>query len=68
VIIQTTGGGAYKGPVPSVPLLIELAKEFPRFGCVTEETAPHHRPQKIPRGGTAADPLRVQRTRRARLA
>lgn len=40
VIIQTTGGVAYKGPVPSVPLLIELAKEFPHFGYVKEEAAP----------------------------
>ncbi len=37
VIIQTTGGVAYKGPVPSVPLLIELAKAFPNFGYVKEE-------------------------------
>ena len=40
VIIQTTGGVAYKGPVPSVPLLIELAKEFPHFGYVKEEAGP----------------------------
>ncbi|MCX7825299.1 MAG: hypothetical protein N2689_07050, partial [Verrucomicrobiae bacterium] len=40
VIIQTTGGVAYKGPVPSVALLIELAKEFPHFGYVKEEAAP----------------------------
>jgi dihydrodipicolinate synthase/N-acetylneuraminate lyase len=40
VIIQTTGGVAYKGPVPSVPLLIELAREFPHFGYVKEEAAP----------------------------
>jgi 4-hydroxy-tetrahydrodipicolinate synthase len=40
VIIQTTGGVTYKGPVPSVPLLIELAKEFPHFGYVKEEAAP----------------------------
>ncbi|MFZ2276934.1 MAG: hypothetical protein WAW39_04005, partial [Prosthecobacter sp.] len=31
VIFQTTGGVAYKGPVPSVKLMIELAKEFPNF-------------------------------------
>lgn len=37
VILQTTGGVAYKGPVPSVPLLIELAKAFPNFGYVKEE-------------------------------
>lgn len=40
VIIQTTGGVAYKGPVPSVQLLIELAKEFPHFGYVKEEAGP----------------------------
>jgi dihydrodipicolinate synthase/N-acetylneuraminate lyase len=37
VILQTTGGVAYKGPVPSLPLLIELAKRFPNFGYVKEE-------------------------------
>lgn len=37
VFIQTTGGVAYKGPIPSVDLLIELAKEFPNFGYVKEE-------------------------------
>lgn len=37
VFIQTTGGVAYRGPVPSVELLIELAKEFPNFGYVKEE-------------------------------
>jgi len=36
-ILQTTGGVAYKGPVPSLPLLIELAKRFPNFGYVKEE-------------------------------
>jgi dihydrodipicolinate synthase/N-acetylneuraminate lyase len=40
VIIQTTGGVAYKGPTPSVPLLMELAKEFPHFGYVKEEAGP----------------------------
>ena len=40
VILQTTGGVAYKGPFPSVPLLIELAKEFPHFGYVKEEAGP----------------------------
>ena len=40
VILQTTGGVAYKGPVPSVRLLIELAREFPHFGYVKEEAAP----------------------------
>jgi len=37
VILQTTGGVAYKGPTPSVPLMIGLAKEFPNFGYVKEE-------------------------------
>jgi dihydrodipicolinate synthase/N-acetylneuraminate lyase len=37
VIFQTTGGVAYKGPSPSVPLLVELAKEFPHFGYIKEE-------------------------------
>ena len=40
VFIQTTGGVAYKGPAPSVQLLIELAKEFPNFGYVKEEAQP----------------------------
>jgi len=40
VIQQTTGGVAYKGPVPSTQLLIELAKEFPNFGYVKEEANP----------------------------
>jgi 4-hydroxy-tetrahydrodipicolinate synthase len=40
VIFQTTGGVAYKGPVPSVRLMIELAKEFPHFGYIKEEAAP----------------------------
>ena len=37
VILQTTGGVAYKGPVPSVELLTELAKDIPNFGYVKEE-------------------------------
>ncbi len=37
VFIQTTGGTAYKGPIPSVDLLIELARELPNFGYVKEE-------------------------------
>ena len=40
VIIQTSGGVAYKGPAPSVKLLIELARESPYFGYVKEETNP----------------------------
>jgi 1-pyrroline-4-hydroxy-2-carboxylate deaminase len=37
VFIQTTGGVAYKGPIPSVDFLIELAKDLPNFGYVKEE-------------------------------
>ncbi len=37
VFHQTTGGVAYRGPVPSTELLIELAKDFPNFGYVKEE-------------------------------
>lgn len=40
VIIQTTGGVAYKGPVPSVDLMVELARESPYFGYVKEEANP----------------------------
>jgi dihydrodipicolinate synthase/N-acetylneuraminate lyase len=40
VIIQTTGGVKYRGPTPSVPLLVELARQFPYFGYVKEEAAP----------------------------
>lgn len=40
VIIQTSGGVAYKGPAPSVKLLIELARESPHFGYVKEESSP----------------------------
>lgn len=40
VIMQTTGGATYKGPVPSVPLMIELANEFPQFGYIKEEAEP----------------------------
>lgn len=40
VILQTTGGVAYKGPPPSVALMIELAKEFPQFGYIKEEAPP----------------------------
>lgn len=40
VIFQTTGGVAYKGPVPSVKLMTELAEEFPQFGYIKEEAAP----------------------------
>ena len=40
VILQTTGGVAYKGPVPSLQLLTELAKELPNFGYVKEEANP----------------------------
>ncbi|WP_040351794.1 dihydrodipicolinate synthase family protein [Blastopirellula marina] len=37
VILQTTGGVAYKGPLPSPQLMIELAEEFPHFGYIKEE-------------------------------
>ncbi len=37
VILQTTGGVSYKGPAPSVELLVELGREFPNFGYVKEE-------------------------------
>ena len=37
VILQTTGGVAYKGPIPSVELLVELGRDFPNFGYVKEE-------------------------------
>lgn len=37
VILQTTGGVAYKGPSPSVELLMELAQDFSNFGYVKEE-------------------------------
>ena len=40
VILQTTGGVAYRGPIPPVKLLIELGREFPHFGYVKEEAAP----------------------------
>lgn len=40
VILQTTGGVAYKGPVPSVELLTGLATEFPHFGYIKEEANP----------------------------
>ena len=40
VIIQTSGGTTYKGPAPSVKLLIELGRESPHFGYVKEETNP----------------------------
>ncbi|MDP7304208.1 MAG: dihydrodipicolinate synthase family protein, partial [Pirellulaceae bacterium] len=37
VILQTTGGVAYRGPVPSTELLIELGEDFSNFGYVKEE-------------------------------
>ncbi len=40
VIIQTTGGVAYKGKAPSIALLVELAKQFPHFGYIKEEAGP----------------------------
>ena len=38
VIIQTTGHSNYKGPAPSVKLLVELAKAHANFGYVKEES------------------------------
>lgn len=40
VILQTTGGVLYQGPVPSVALLVELAQQYPHFGYVKEEARP----------------------------
>lgn len=40
VIVQTTGGPSYKGPAPSIELMVELAREFSHFGYVKEEHAP----------------------------
>lgn len=40
VIIQTTGGVTYKGPVPSVDLMVELARESVHFGYIKEEANP----------------------------
>jgi dihydrodipicolinate synthase/N-acetylneuraminate lyase len=37
MIMQTTGGVAYTGPVPSTEMMAELAKESPYFGYVKEE-------------------------------
>lgn len=37
VILQTTGGVAYKGPLPSPQLMKELAAEYPHFGYIKEE-------------------------------
>lgn len=37
VILQTTGGRTYKGPLPTPQLMIDLAKEFPHFGYIKEE-------------------------------
>ena len=56
VIIQTSGGVAYKRPSPSVKLLIELAKEFPNFGYVKEEAAPI--PARIRDLAAAKPPIR----------
>lgn len=39
VIIQTGGGTTYKGVMPSVKLLIDLAREYPdKFGYIKEES------------------------------
>lgn len=37
VILQTTGGVAYRGPLPTPKLMIDLAKEFPHMGYIKEE-------------------------------
>jgi dihydrodipicolinate synthase/N-acetylneuraminate lyase len=41
IIIQSTGGRMYKGPSPSPDLIADLAREFPTFGYVKEESYPH---------------------------
>lgn len=56
VIIQTSGGTAYRGPSPSVKLLIELARDFPNFGYVKEEAAPI--PARILALSAAKPPIR----------
>lgn len=56
VIIQTSGGVAYRGPSPSLKLLIELAKDFPNFGYVKEEAAPI--PARILALAAAKPPIR----------
>ncbi|MBQ1456567.1 MAG: dihydrodipicolinate synthase family protein [Thermoguttaceae bacterium] len=38
IIIQTSGGTRYKGPAPSVELLVELGGDFNNLGYVKEET------------------------------
>ncbi len=40
IILQTTGGVSYKGPVPSIPLMIDLAREFPHCSYIKEEADP----------------------------
>jgi dihydrodipicolinate synthase/N-acetylneuraminate lyase len=40
IILQTTGGVSYKGPVPSIPLMTELAREFPHTSYIKEEADP----------------------------
>ena len=53
VLFQTTGGVAYKGPVPSVKLMIELAKEFPALWLHQGGSRADHRPhQRTVRGQT----------------
>lgn len=37
VILQTTGGVSYKGPLPSPELMIQLAEEYPHYGYIKEE-------------------------------
>ena len=68
VFIQTTGGVAYKGPIPSVDLLIELAKRLPQLRLREGGSGQRHRSHACPARGQTADPARLQRPRRIRLA
>ncbi|MEN6496576.1 MAG: dihydrodipicolinate synthase family protein [Thermoguttaceae bacterium] len=40
VFIQSVGGTPYRGPTPSVALMIKLANEFSNFGYIKEESYP----------------------------
>jgi len=40
VFIQSVGGTPYRGPTPSVKLMIQLANEFSNFGYIKEESYP----------------------------
>lgn len=37
VILQTTGGAAYRGPHPAPELMFDLARRYPHFGYIKEE-------------------------------